>query len=195
MEILIELTGVTPLVMHSSRLIDSEDEIVRSIAELTGKRNKTDEDFRAVAKLEFLGGLYYDHSVGVHVPSWNLIRTFEQAGKATRQGTDIIRAVHLTTDKIPLIYSGPKTPEELWELPEHRFRTAVGVQRNKIIRMRPIFRQWQLSFEVELETDIMNPRDFEGIVAKAGRVEGLGDARKLGNGRFTATVHYDESAQ
>jgi hypothetical protein len=30
----------------------------------------------------------------------------------------------------------------------------------------------------------LNPEELEGIITRAGRIEGLGDARKLGYGRF-----------
>ena len=195
MEVLVELTGVTPMVMHNIRLADKTDPIVIAIAELTSKgKNKTDADNMEIMHLEFVGGLYYEESVGVYVPSWNIIRTFEQGGKVTKKGTTIIRALSATTDKVPLIYSGPRTPEELWQKPEFQWRTSVGIQRAKITRMRPLFRTWQLSFALELDEEMLNPREFVDIAARAGRSEGLNDARKLGYGRFNAEVQYDDSS-
>jgi hypothetical protein len=194
MEVLIELAGLTPLVMHNIRLADPEDAIVRAIGELTSKKkNKTDADLKEIEHLEFLGGLYYDTDIGVHVPSRSIIRCFEQAGAITRAGTSVVRAVSVLTDRFPLTYAGPGTPEELYQKTEHRFRMSVGVQRAKIMRMRPMFRTWKLDFSLELAEDILNPREFAEIVARAGRSVGLGDARKLGNGRFESAVHYDES--
>ena len=193
MEVLIELKGLTPLIMHNIRLADPDDSFTRAIAEITSKRkNMTDADLTEKEKLEFLGGLYHDPDIGVYIPSRNIIRCFESAGAITRQGTTVTRAVSVLTDRFPLDYVGPRSPLELYEKLEHRFRVCVGVQRAKIMRMRPIFRQWGLNFSVELAEDILNPREFTEIASKAGRSVGLCDARKLGNGRFDAVVHYDE---
>jgi hypothetical protein len=37
-------------------------------------------------------------------------------------------------------------------------------------------------------TEILNLRDFVALVEVAGIIEGVGDARRIGYGRFTAVV-------
>jgi len=37
-------------------------------------------------------------------------------------------------------------------------------------------------------TDILNASDFISLVEAAGIIEGMGDARRIGYGRFTAEV-------
>lgn len=191
MEILVELKGQTALVMHNIRLADPDDEITRAITEISGKRKKTDADRLEIARLEFLGGLYYDAAIGVYVPSWNILKCLERAGSITKQGTAVIRSVSVTTDKVPLKYEGPETPEELWRQKERHFRRQVVVKRNTVTRMRPMFLPWQLRFSCELAEDILNPQDFAEICHQAGRMEGLCDARKLGYGRFEAETYYE----
>jgi hypothetical protein len=184
MRVVIGLTGVTGLVMHNIRLADGDDPIVRAIKEITARpaSKRTDAENAEIARLEWHGGLYHDPEVGVHLPSWNVVKCFERAGTITRMGSTVVRGVAVTTDKVPIKYDGPR--------PEFRFRAMVGVQRDKVPRMRPIFRRWGLELEAELLEDVLNPKDFERIVAQAGRSEGLGDARKLGYGRFVAEVAY-----
>lgn len=188
MNVAIELTGMTGLVMHNERLADKQDEFARAIAEITSKRKKTAEDAAAIERLEFLGGLYYDPDVGVYVPAWNVVRCLEEAAKIRRLGTALIRALSVTTDRVVVEYSGPRKPPELWEAPAFRFRKSVGVQRNKVMRMRPIFRKWSVCLQAELLADVLDPSDLTEIANAAGRSIGLGDARKLGYGRFVAAV-------
>jgi hypothetical protein len=187
-QVALELTGLTALVQHNVRLADKEDHFAKLIAELTGKRKRTEEDNEQIAHYEFLGGLYYDQDLGVHVPTRNIVRSIEDAGKITRQGTDVIRAVLFLEDRAKLEYDGPRLPEELWALPAFRFRASVGVQRSKVTRMRPIFRRWSLCAQADILTDVLDISAFRSIVEAAGRSAGLCDARKLGYGRFTATV-------
>ncbi len=188
MRVLLHLNGVTGLVMHNVRLADKRDQYAKAIKEITDKRKKTEADEEEIEKLEWFGGVYHDAEVGIHVPTWNVVRCLERAATVTRQGSTLVRAVAVLGDKAPLVYDGPKDLSQLWEKPEHRWRTTVGVQRSKITRMRPIFRRWALELEAELLEDVMNPEDFVSIAKLAGRSEGLGDARRLGYGRFTAEV-------
>jgi len=188
MKVMVQLTGKTALVQHNVRLADKLDEYTKQIAEITGKRKKTEADEADIGKLEWFGGLYHDPEIGIYVPAWNVVRCFERAATITRLGTALIRAFAVSTDKLPLKYDGPAKPEKLWELQEYRWRTTVGVQRAKVTRVRPIFRRWSLELEAELLEDVLDPDDLRRIIDLAGRSEGLGDARKLGYGRFTAEV-------
>lgn len=185
---LVALTGTTPLVMHNIRLADKDDDFTRQIAVLNKKRQKTDADYAAITHLEFLGGLYWDAEVGLHLPTFNVIRSWEQGGTVTKQGKAIVQAVAITTELTPIDYDGPRKPEELWAKPEFRFRKLVRVQRNTVTRMRPIFRRWGCRLEVEVEEAALDPDAFVRVVQTAGKIAGLGDARKLGYGRYSADI-------
>ncbi len=188
MRITIRLNGITGLVMHNPRLADKRDPYTKAISEITSKRKKTESDENEIERLEWFGGLYHDAEIGVYVPTYNVIRCLERAGTITREGSTLIRAVAVLTDKTPLIYDGPREPEKLWEQDEHRLRKIVGVQRAKIARMRPIFYRWAVEMDAEILEDVMNPENFASVARLAGRSEGLMDARKLGYGRFEAEV-------
>lgn len=190
MYVVMRLTGRTGLAMHNPRLVDKTDPITREIGELTkvAVNKRTDAQNTQIEHLEFLGGLYYDPAVGVYVPAFAVVRTFESAGRITKQGTDIVRALALVSDKVPLRYEGPRDPEGLWARPEFRWRQTVVVARRRVMRMRPIFRQWALDFEAELLDDVLNPGDLAAIAEKAGQAVGLLEGRKLGNGRFSVEV-------
>lgn len=189
MRIILKLDGVTGLVLHNERLADPDDLYTRAIGEITAKKTgKTDKDREEMARLEWYGGLYHEPEIGVYVPSWNVIRCLEQAGKITKKGAAVIRAVSAVTDKLPLQYEGPADLAKLYAMPEYRLRKMVGVKGGRVVRMRPIFRRWSLEFEAEFLEDVMNIGDLERIAEQAGRSEGLCNARKLGYGRFRCEV-------
>jgi hypothetical protein len=188
----IDITGTTPLVMHNIQMADPTNKLVKEIKGLTSKpaKQKTDEDALEVARLEFLGGLYgpddlYDY---VYVPCWNVVRSFENAARQWRQGATIIRALTVTEEVARLEFGGPHDPAKLWADGRYSWTTSVGIQRSKTQRTRPIFRQWSLETDLIFDEEVMDRADLERAAERAGRVEGLGDARKLGRGRFVARV-------
>jgi hypothetical protein len=188
-DITVEITGTTGLVMHSVDMANPTNLVVKQIKALTSKRakDKTDEDQEAIAKLEFLGGLYYEDGE-LYVPTWNVIRSFENAGRQWRLGSAVIRALTVTEGRVRLEIDGPHDPEALWQDKRYVWTTLVGVQRNKTLRTRPIFRVWSLRMPFVLDEEVMDFETLERIVQRAGKVEGLGDARKLGRGRYTAKL-------
>ena len=171
--------------MHNSRMIDPEDDIVRAIAEITAKGSKqTDADRAQVARLEWFGGIYHAPDLGVYVPAWNIVKCINRGAVITKNGKDVLRSLAVLTDRVPLQFDGPRDLAKLYERSEFRFRKEVGIGQKKVMRVRPIFRQWSLSFEAELIEEVMNPADLLRVTETAGLVEGLGDARILGYGRF-----------
>jgi hypothetical protein len=181
------LTDTSPLVQHNIQLNDPDNRFTREIAALTSKRKKTDDDRQAIARLEFLGGLYVGRA-GIHVPAANVRRCFAEAAKARRLGTAVNRAVIPTGLEVPLRYDGPTDPAELWQDPKYRYTTSVGIGRKRVVRTRPMFPDWEVQAEWELVTDALDLDDFKAVVAAAGIMEGLGDNRVNGYGRFTAVV-------
>lgn len=189
MRIILKLTGRSGLVMHNPRMIDPEDEIVRAIKEITDKGKKqTDADRQQVGRLEWFGGIYHEPDMGVYVPTWNIIKCINRGAVITKNGKDVLRSVSVMTDRVPLIYDGPKPLEKLYDLKEFRFRKEVGIGQKKVMRVRPIFRRWSVELEAELIEEVMNPGDLLRVTETAGMSEGLGDARALGYGRFTVEM-------
>lgn len=188
-EIAISLVGTTPLVMHNIQLANPDCEWTRAIAAITSnaKQKKTEEGRREIARLEWFGGLYTEKGV-VGVPSINVKRTLQEGAKATKRGKDIVRALMPAEVFCPLVYSGPKETDKLQRKPEFSFTTMVGVGKNKVLRTRPQFISWKLATTWTLDLNIIDLDDMQGLVETAGRMEGLGDARVLGKGRFTGEV-------
>jgi hypothetical protein len=185
----IRLTGTTPLLTHNPRLADPEDEITREIAGITSKRKKTDEDRRAVARLEWFGGLYLSDDNRPSIPTANIHKCLIEAGKTRKLGKQIGRAVAFLDFMVPIVYDGPTAPDKLYQRLEFRHRaTVVNNGRGRVVRVRPKFPAWGSIATVELLEDMLNPGDLREIASLAGMIEGLAEARTQGFGRFTAEV-------
>src|SRR5690554_34575 len=143
MDIKLELTGATPLLMHNISLADPDNPIVKEIATYTSKRKKTEDDRRAIERLEWFGGLYVEDG-RIVMPTGNIRKCIIQAGKITKQGTQVTRALQFTDMFVPLVYDGPEDPQELFLRPEFHDRSAVGIGGKRTMRVRPKFPRWAL---------------------------------------------------
>jgi hypothetical protein len=188
MQLELEMTGTTPLVMHNAQLSDPLNRYAKAIAEISAKRAKTEADHIEMSRLEFLGGLYVDaDGKTVVMPGENIKRCLVNAAKATKEGKPLERSLLLTEQvTFPLVYIPLKTPEELWNDKSHVSRRSVKVGQSRIMRTRPVFFAWNITSRWLLEN--MNLANFERIAKRAGDVEGLGDHRSLGSGRFSVRI-------
>ena len=191
MDLQLVLIGTEPLLMHNEQLADPLNTYSKLLKPLTSKRanQKTDQDHLDIAMYEFLGGLYYSEHVGVYIPFKNIRACFYDGGTFTRQGTIVQAAIKCLLPEIPLLYTGPKSGEELWKQGFYS-RDGVGINRgSRTMRTRPKFPiGWQLAFDLLLDPEILNLEDLTRIVHTAGERVGLGGNRINGFGRFEATI-------
>jgi hypothetical protein len=85
----------------------------------------------------------------------------------------------------PLIYPGPQSIDEMWESGRFIHKAGVKIQRNKIIRTRPMFKEWSADIEIHYLQTLLNDNEIKQFVETAGQLVGLGDWRPK-FGRFTA---------
>jgi hypothetical protein len=183
----ITLTGTAPLILHNSRLADPLDPTTKALKKMTSKRQKTEDDHLEIARLEHAGSLYFDSDVGPFVPGQNVARALVDAGRVTKKGKMIERGVFISTDTNPLSYRGPRTVNGLWEDENFRITASVKVGTQRVMRCRPMFREWSTEADGILDPAILDLSDLEGIATTAGQMVGLGDWRPR-YGRFTARV-------
>lgn len=193
MQFRLSLTGTSPLLMHHPQMCDPEFEINRSIKALTAKRKKTDEDLKEIERLEWHGGLYTapgpDGKPIVTQPTAKVRKCLIGTARIYKQGKQVERAVTFYDMNVPLIYDGPRTPEELILDARFKSRLSVGVNGRRIMRVRPQFFPWALELKgLFVEDAGLNFEDLDRIVQMSGVVEGIGDNRINGYGRFTAEV-------
>jgi hypothetical protein len=192
MRVVIEMSGTSPLLMHNVALSNPNNQFARAISELTSKSDKTREDHLEIARLEFMGSLYIG-SKGPMIPSPNVQKCLVQTAKVRREGRSVERALMPLALEIPLLYDGPRLPDEMWSDDRFQYLAPVSVGRAKVQRMRPRFIDWKLISEWELLVDVLDYAKFVRVVSEAGRIEGLGDARTKGFGRFDGRVSKAEA--
>lgn len=193
MQIQIDITGTSPLLMHSDRGVDPEHPLSKALALLTKKTasKRTTEENQEMRRLEWLQGIYTDGRQVVY-PTANVARCLKEAGKVTKQGTQITRGLSLDGIEVPLGYqrNGHHTVEDLFSDPAFVDRRSVGVSQKRVMRTRPRFYPWSIQVAGELFDDVMDLGDLDRIAQLAGRAIGLGDNRVNGFGRFTVTVSH-----
>lgn len=177
--------------MHNGRLVDPLDTIVKAIREVSRKKIKTDGDHEEMAKLEWLGGIYFDPSVGPFIPALNLLKCLTEGARITRTGKQIERGVFFETIIIPLTYDGPRELDPLYQTPGFRFRTPVTIGKNKIMRTRPIFAEWQAEAVGVFDDSVINFEDLQTAGRMAGQMIGIGDFRPH-YGRFDCRMEVVE---
>lgn len=180
--------GGSPLLMHNERLADPLDEITRAIAGISKKRNKTEADHLAIARLEFLGGLYTNGN-GPCIPAWNILRCLQDGATRHKRGRDVLRGIYPLSEHADLLYKGDelRDPEELWKTGNFHLRKTVGVQRARTTRTRPLFTEWKTQLEIEVDPVIFDLDSLAVFWKDAGTYAGIGDMRPV-YGRFAGTL-------
>lgn len=164
------------LLTHNERLASKLDEIARQMAEVAGKRRKTDDDLAELARLEFFGGVYETTDGLVGLPSWNVFRSFQDGGRQHKLGRHVERALVPMTDVVVIHHDGPSKPADAWEA-RCVDQRSVKVGTNKVTRTRPAFANWSLDVQFALDTEILNYDDLVMVADTAGRLIGIGDYR------------------
>lgn len=178
-----ESVGGTPLLCHNERLADPLDPVTMEIAKLSGQRKKPEAIHLEIARLEFAGGLYHDEEIGPYLPTWNIVRCIQDGGTRFKLGRDIVRALIPVEEKSVIEYEGPRDIGQMWEDGRFASRKGVGISGKRVIRTRPVFTEWKVVAELELDLDILTPEKVDQCVHSAGKYSGIGDNRPV-FGRF-----------
>jgi len=191
----LDLTGITPLVINNAHLADTTNYYAIEIKKITDKGVRmTPEEREQKEALQWTGSLYLDDDGGLIFPARNLLRGLSDASRSFKLGAAMDRGgVMFLETEVPLSHDGPADRKALYQNARYRFRTVVngnptrGPKGGKVTSMRPIFPVWAMSMTAVVFADILGWDDFLRVVDAAG-AQGIGNARKLGYGRFTAKV-------
>lgn len=188
MRFTLTLTGTSPLLMHNPRMVDPEFAINREIKSLTKVRTKTDEVLRRIEQLEWYGGLYEDEGVIVQ-PTSKVRKCLINTARLSKLGKATERALSFEALHVPLAHDGPGNIDAVYADKRYTSRLSVGVGGKRVMRVRPQFPRWGLVLHGLLIEDAgINVDEFVRLVELAGVVEGMGDNRVNGYGRFTGAV-------
>lgn len=170
-----KIRGVSPLVMHNGQLADPLNKQSKEMRKISGKRKKTEADFEQLAKLEWFGSLYL-HDGTPCIPGEVIEAGFIEASRKSRRGQQA-KAGIVSDGFWSLEYGGSKNPTELWEDEGYRLVAGVRIQKNRVMRTRPIFREWAATVNLDYLPDQLNKDEVIETMGILGRIVGLGDWR------------------
>lgn len=181
----VEITGKTPLLMHRFSDADAMKATEGSGSVISTSNGKTPRECAE-------GALYLDENGKVGIPQPNLFRAFIDAGKFFKSGKSKITTLKSSLIPSALELNGvfyPIQHEEDWTVDTRPVRIpATG---GRILRHRPCFNDWKLSFDLAFDPKIMEEKLVRDIVDAAGSRIGLGDFRpdcKGPFGKFVVTL-------
>lgn len=197
-DVTFKIVGVIPMMQHSARLVDKRDPITIAINEHTAKsaKTKTPIDDIAIEHLEWLGGLYTtEKGTFKELPSGKLSLTgygkvcipgqnieamlAETAGQVTGVTRDACITAIVSDGNWPLLLDGPSDVVKLYaKFEQYSDRRSVVLNKARIMRTRPIFRNWALEFTISFREEMIDEPKLREIISRAGQYKGLGDYRK-----------------
>lgn len=179
--------GTTPLIMHSCQCVNPLHPISLELKKYTSKRKKTDDDYVKMADLEWEAGAYWKDGLGLYIPAENVEATIINGAKAYKKGKDIEKYCDVTDLYIPFDYGENLTKEELIANYEYRDTRAMTVNRAKIMRTRPRFDQWNITFNFRYDETKIDLDTVVNAIEYAGMYVGLCDSRPK-YGKFVAVI-------
>jgi hypothetical protein len=190
-QVTITLRGASPLLCHNGQTADPRNSYAKAMKAVSGKRKKTDADYDEMARLEWLAGLYRADG-DIVLPDYVLESAFVNGAKKSKRGPQAKSGLFFT-EHASLEFEGKpaaiteESLAQLFEAGAHVHTIGVKVGMSRVMRTRPIFRNWSAAAVVHYDPDVIDRRDLEEIAHDAGRLVGVGDWRPK-FGRFTAEV-------
>lgn len=179
--------GITPLIMHSCKCVNPLHPIAKELKKYTSKKNKTEEDLNIISDLEWKAGAYWEDGIGLYIPGENVEATIQNGAKANKKGKDIQKYVNVTDLYIPFHYGENLSLDELVSKYEYRDTRPMNVQRSKVIRTRPRFDQWNITFHLIYDENKIDLDTIQNSIEYAGQYVGLCDSRPK-YGKFVSII-------
>lgn len=188
----VEITGISPLICN--KFSDAA-----AMAATNGTRGSSAAIDRGTPLEIAQAKLYIGHDEKPMIPQPNLLRCLVDGGKfhkvgksqlTTATGSMLFSCLFLDATEIPLIHVQP------WKVDTRA--VVIPATKGRILTHRPMFDDWQLRFEVKLDTALVSPKLLRQVIDDAGSRIGLGDfrpARKGPYGRFVTTLWQEQVVQ
>ena len=186
-EIKVEIHGLSPIILHSCQCVNPLHPISLEMKKLTSKRKKTEEDIVKLSDLEWEAGLYWNDEVGVYIPAENLEATIREAAKSSKLGKHFQKGFMVKDMMVPLDIGEELTKEEMRSDARFRDVRPMKVQQSRVLRTRPRFNMWNLTFTAAYDEKILNFEDVVNAFECGGQYVGLCDSRPK-YGKFSAKI-------
>lgn len=172
--------------MHSTSGMDAHSDLAIQRNAITRKKgsNRTPADEAKLMQLECLAGLYLDAQERPTLPPHVIRSCIEGGARKLKEGSQMREGLFVQrTDKFE--YDKKLYGTSLEDLSKKtRFTTDVRVSRARIMRTRPKFDKWSVTFSVEGDDDLIDRARLERWLEIAGRRVGIGDWRPACSGTF-----------
>jgi len=178
-----KLNGLTPAMMNDGKGANPILPDVMEMSQIQKKKNKTPEDYRRIAWLQFKIGMYFHPTVGPYIPADNIIGMIQAAAGVFKLREACKRGLFCLHAQNPMLYEGPRTLDEMWGDGDSKFvdtrivTLGAGKNKRKVLRTRPIFPEWAVETEVIINLQHLTVRNLEDILAYAGTSIGILDYR------------------
>jgi hypothetical protein len=180
------LTGVSPLLLHNGQLSDPMSKASKALKEVTSRKKKTDTDLEEIRRLEWIGSLYLNDAGKPSVPVDNVLSLIINGARKDKNGKEAQAGVmqDVGHEFFEVIYEGPKDLETLYADPKFVDCRSARVGQSRVMRTRPVFRNWKIKIKLLFNPDVIDKRDIQQALEMSGERIGLGDYRPR-FGRFT----------
>lgn len=186
-ELHLTMKGFSPMLLHNGQTANPLNKYARQLKKVSGKRNKTDEDFEAMAKIEFFAGLYLNQKGEYVLPAHNIEAVLLEGAKKNKNGKLIQSGVFVAEDPLLVFDGSQKTADELWDGGEHALMVAVRVGKNRVMRTRPMIPEgWTAEVVIHYDQQIVEESVIRQALEVGGREKGMGDWRPK-YGRFVVS--------
>lgn len=126
---------------------------------------------------EAAGCLYLNDAKKICVPSMAVLSSMRKAA------TQLKKAGSGKKTLKDFVFSGLHIEPEMIELPDQNYEVdirPVVIMRSRIMRARPLFKTWQLTFQIEiLDEQTWDAGTVRQVLEEAGKYQGLLDFRPL----------------
>ena len=132
-------------------------------------------------------GCYWQDGIGPYIPGENIEATLRNGGKSFKKGKDLEKYVSVTDLYVPLDYGENLSKTELIKRYEYRDTRPMVVSRARILRTRPRFDQWKITFNLMYDEEKIDLDTIVNAMDVSGSYVGLCDSRPK-YGKFCATI-------
>ena len=185
------LKSSAPMLHNDVKTADPFHPIAIRKKELTSKRKRTKADDEEIRYLNWLGALYID-DIGPCIPGRCVEATIVNGAKKERNGP-LAKSGVFCDQNFSLQYDGPRDIDGLYANESFIDTQMATVQRAKVVRCRPIFKEWVSDVVVNYDDEIVNLSQVSNWLMVAGKQCGIGDYRPK-YGRFEVETEYSLSA-
>ena len=194
----VQIQGTTDLLLHSSAGMNPKNQVNKTIEPIKNRKGKAKTEYvlASMEKADWLnsgvwgteGRCYlqgedfiFEGYSNPAVPTEYLIRSVQEAAKASKMGKQVSQSVTPADDELIFLdYEGTKDASEMWEDPYGRFVDcrSVRIGTSKIMRNRVrIPSGYTGAASLLIDTSLIDIDSVKNFIIDAGRRIGIGDFR------------------